>query len=144
MVIDKASLAYLQKLAKKYCIIQLLIKSGGNNMLAQKIKHFFLQITENLKRLIKFTEIPKNTKYPRIFVDFHNADTEGRIRLNCIGTTDDLNAQKIQLEEGKILILHTAGDDDTLEFYGMVQYSEEEKIWVATIDWEAFSEKYTQ
>lgn len=25
---------------------------------------------------------------PRVFADFHNADVQGRLRLNCIGTID--------------------------------------------------------
>ena len=27
---------------------------------------------------------------PLIYADFHNADPGGRLRLNCIGTTQDL------------------------------------------------------
>ncbi|WP_277883249.1 hypothetical protein [Nostoc sp. FACHB-190] len=27
---------------------------------------------------------------PRVFADFHNADSQGRLRLNCTGTIEDL------------------------------------------------------
>lgn len=26
---------------------------------------------------------------PRVFADFHNADVQGRLRLNCIGTIEN-------------------------------------------------------
>ncbi|MEG3971740.1 MULTISPECIES: hypothetical protein [unclassified Microcoleus] len=70
-------------------------------------------------------------KYPRIFVDFHNADEQGRLRLNCVGTIEDLSRQNIKLEDGQLLALY----DEELEVDGVVQYSEEESLWVAVIDW---------
>ncbi|MEG4306426.1 hypothetical protein [Microcoleus sp. D3_18a_C4] len=70
-------------------------------------------------------------KYPRIFADFHNADEEGRLRLNCVGTIEELSCQNIKLEDGKFLALY----DEELEVDGVVQYSEEEILWVAVIDW---------
>ncbi|MEG4487342.1 MULTISPECIES: hypothetical protein [unclassified Microcoleus] len=70
-------------------------------------------------------------KYPRIFADFHNADEQGRLRLNCVGTIEDLSRQNIKLEDGKFLALY----NEELEVDGVVQYSEEESLWVAVIDW---------
>lgn len=70
-------------------------------------------------------------KYPRIFADFHNADEQGRLRLNCVGTIEDLSRQNIKLEDGKFLALY----DEELEVDGVVQYSAEESLWVAVIDW---------
>ncbi|MBD1828130.1 hypothetical protein NDI47_17905 [Microcoleus vaginatus GB1-A2] len=70
-------------------------------------------------------------KSPRIFADFHNADEQGRLRLNCVGTIEDLSRQNIKLEDGKFLALY----DEELEVDGVVQYSEEESLWVAVIDW---------
>lgn len=67
----------------------------------------------------------------RIFVDFHNADEQGRLRLNCIGTIEDLAQQQTELANGQRLTLY--GED--LEVDGVVQFSEQEKIWVAVIDW---------
>lgn len=45
--------------------------------------------------------------HPRIFADFHNADTTGQLRLNCIGTTEDLARQKIELQVGQLLTLYS-------------------------------------
>jgi hypothetical protein len=67
----------------------------------------------------------------RIFVDFHNADEQGRLRLNCIGTIEDLSRQHIELENGQRLMLY----GEELEVDGVVQFSEDEKIWVVAIDW---------
>jgi hypothetical protein len=67
----------------------------------------------------------------RVFVDFHNADERGRLRLNCIGTIEDLARQQAELEDGQQLTLYS----EDLEVDGVVQFSEDEKVWVATIDW---------
>lgn len=69
---------------------------------------------------------------PRIFADFHNADAQGRLRLNCIGTIEDLSLQRIELQNGQLLTLYS----EELEVDGAVQYSEAEKVWVATINWD--------
>ncbi|MDS3859664.1 hypothetical protein RIF25_02470 [Thermosynechococcaceae cyanobacterium BACA0444] len=34
-------------------------------------------------------------KAPRVFADFHNADTQGRLRLNCMGTAEDLEVEGV-------------------------------------------------
>lgn len=73
---------------------------------------------------------------PRVFADFHNADEYGRLRLNCVGTIEDLNRQNIQLQENTQLILYS----EELEVDATVQYSEQENIWVAKIDWEQIRE----
>jgi hypothetical protein len=70
---------------------------------------------------------------PRIFADFHNADRQGRLRLNCNGTLEDLTQQGIELKEGIPLKLYS----EDLEADGVVHFSPEEKIWVAAIDWKA-------
>jgi hypothetical protein len=67
----------------------------------------------------------------KVFVDFHNADVQGRLRLNCIGTIEDLSREHTELENGQRLVLY--GED--LEVDGVVQFSEDEKIWVVAIDW---------
>ncbi|MDZ8221421.1 MULTISPECIES: hypothetical protein [unclassified Nostoc] len=69
---------------------------------------------------------------PRVFADFHNADAEGRLRLNCIGTIEDLANQSIELRDGQLLTIYS----EDLEVDGVVQFSEEEKLWVAAIDWD--------
>ena len=70
---------------------------------------------------------------PVIYADFNNADSGGRLRLNCIGTTQDLARLGVRLEEGLEITLH----DEELQAEGKVQYSDEERIWVARVDWGA-------
>jgi hypothetical protein len=72
----------------------------------------------------------------RIYADFHNADEKGRLRLNCVGTIQDLSRLHIELWNGQLLTLYS----EELEVDGVVQYSEEERLWVALIDWDAISE----
>src|SRR6266478_5074232 len=79
---------------------------------------------------------------PRVYADFHNADTKGRVRLNCSGTLEDLSKQQIELREGLVLTLYSddlddKGQLDELLVDGVVSFSEEEHGWVATIDWAA-------
>jgi hypothetical protein len=68
---------------------------------------------------------------PRVFVDFGNADAEGCLRLNCIGTIEDLALQKIELRDGQLLTLYS----EDIEVDGTVRYSPTENLWVAVIDW---------
>lgn len=70
---------------------------------------------------------------PRIYADFHNADAQGRLRLNCVGTIEDLARQQITLQDGQPLTLCSEG----LEVEGEVRYSPDEELWVAAIDWDA-------
>jgi len=73
---------------------------------------------------------------PRVFVDFHNADAQGRLRLNCIGTIEDLAAQRIELQDGQHLVLYS----EDLEVDGVVEYSQSEHLWVVVIDWDEIRE----
>ena len=77
-------------------------------------------------------------KKSRVFADFHNADSKGRLRLNCVGTLIDLACQKIILQDSQHLIFYS----EELEVDGVVQYSKEEDLWVAVIDWNAIREVY--
>ncbi|MDF5725696.1 MAG: hypothetical protein PUP91_35665 [Rhizonema sp. PD37] len=74
---------------------------------------------------------------PRVFADFHNADAQGRLRLNCTGTIEDLARQKIWLKEGLRLIFYS----EDLEVDGVIQYSTIENIWVAIIKWDDIREE---
>jgi hypothetical protein len=79
---------------------------------------------------------------PKIYVDFHNADSQGRIRLNCVGTLEDLAQQQVQLHEGLALGLYSddldsAGQLNELLVDGIATFSQDEHCWVATIDWAA-------
>ncbi len=73
---------------------------------------------------------------PKVYADFHNADVQGRLRLNCVGTVEDLAQQQIVLRDGLLLTLYS----EELEVDGQVQYSTEENLWVAVIDWDAIKE----
>ena len=77
---------------------------------------------------------------PKVFADFHNADTKGRLRLNCIGTVEDLAQQQIVLRDGLSLTLYS----EELEVEGVVQYSTDENLWVAVIDWNAIRDVGSQ
>jgi len=79
---------------------------------------------------------------PKIYADFHNADSQGRLRLNCVGTVEDLARQKVELRDGLLLTLYaddldSQGQLDELLVEGVVSFSEEEHCWVAAIDWSA-------
>lgn len=79
---------------------------------------------------------------PKVYADFHNADSRGRVRLNCIGTLEDLAQQGVELREGLALTLYAddlddRGRPDELLAEGVVSFSAEEHCWVAAIDWAA-------
>ena len=72
----------------------------------------------------------------RIYADFHNADEQGRLRLNCVGTIEDLARYRVELRDGKKLVLYS----EELEADGVVNYSANERLWVAAIDWHQIKE----
>lgn len=79
---------------------------------------------------------------PRVYADFHNSDAQGRLRLNCAGTLEDLAEQHVELCEGMRLALYSDdlnedGESDELLVEGVVSYSASEHCWVASIDWSA-------
>jgi hypothetical protein len=85
---------------------------------------------------------PAVSSPPTIFADFHNADVQGRIRLNTVGTLDDLSRQQVQLQDGLSVLLFTDDADEVSEerrlvVEGRVVYSTDEQCWVAVIDWQA-------
>ena len=61
---------------------------------------------------------------------------KGRLRLNCVGTLTDLACQKIILQDSQRLTFYS----EELEVDGIVQYSDEENLWVAVIDWNTIRE----
>ena len=70
---------------------------------------------------------------PAIHADFMNADPRGRLRLNTVGTVEDLGRLGVRLTEGLRIVVH----DDEVEADGVVSFSPEEHLWVAAIDWNA-------
>lgn len=80
--------------------------------------------------------------HPKVYADFHNADSQGRVRLNCAGTIQELNRLGLQLHDGLHLLLYSDDADDQgrpreLQVEGRVEHSPEEQCWVAVIDWDA-------
>jgi hypothetical protein len=79
---------------------------------------------------------------PQVYADFQNADARGRLRLNCVGTINDLSRQRIELHEGLGVMLYDDNDADEqgrparLVAQGTVAFSAEEHCWVASIDWD--------
>jgi len=69
-------------------------------------------------------------KLKTIFVDFNNVDSLGRVRLNTVGSIKDIKNKKIRLENNLKLVID---DDDGLKALAIIEYSEEENIWVARI-----------
>ncbi len=70
---------------------------------------------------------------PHISVDFQNADTLGRVRLNTVGGIESLAVAGVRLVNG----LEVVVQDEELEADGVVRFSTEEQTWVAAIDWKA-------
>ncbi|HET6573810.1 MAG TPA: hypothetical protein VFG68_09430 [Fimbriiglobus sp.] len=77
---------------------------------------------------------------PKVYVDFQNAAPDGRLRLNCTGTVQDLARQGAELREGSAIVLYADDTDDDgpaeLQVAGVVERSAEGG-WVARIDWNA-------
>lgn len=76
---------------------------------------------------------------PSIYADFNNADPRGHLRLNNVGTIEDLSRQGVLLREGLQLVLH----DEELEAEGEVHFSSAESAWVAIINWQMVRQKRT-
>ena len=72
----------------------------------------------------------------KISVDFQNADTAGRVRLNTVGTEQDIERLGLKLEDGLSLLLF----DREREADGEAEWSREENLWVARVDWNAVRE----
>jgi len=58
------------------------------------------------------------------------------VRLNCIGTIEDLARQQIVLRDGVRLTLYS----EELAVKSVVEYSPDEHLWVAVIDWHAIKD----
>lgn len=65
-----------------------------------------------------------------IYADFQNVDKLGRVRLNQRRTLFDLKTQHIIPGPGKQVVLD---NDAGVSGKGIIQFSEEEEIWVAVV-----------
>lgn len=73
-----------------------------------------------------------------IFADFNNADAKGRIRLSTTGSLEDIANNNITLKVGLEVRLD---DYESLSTNGTLEFSDDENIWVARIDWDNIDEK---
>lgn len=78
---------------------------------------------------------------PKLYADFQNADAQGRVRLNAVGTIDDLARQQVLLKNGLTVDLYSDDADDqgqpqSLVAAGTVEFSPDEQCWVASIEWD--------
>lgn len=65
-----------------------------------------------------------------VYADFNNMDSLGRIRLNSVGTTEDIQKLSLRLTEGMTLVV----SDTEIRANGVIEFSSEENIWVFNID----------
>jgi hypothetical protein len=68
---------------------------------------------------------------PKIYVDFQNADSAGRVRLNTNGSLRDLEALPNGPADGTVVRLEA----EELATGGVLRYSTDEHLWVAELDW---------
>jgi len=73
----------------------------------------------------------------KIYADFNNADSEGRLRLNVRGSLADLEQLGSDLAPG--LEVHLESED--LYCTGVLDRSVEEDMWVARIDWNTVQDR---
>lgn len=73
---------------------------------------------------------------PPIWVDFMHLDWEGRVRLDFPGTQRDLDRFKLELHDGRPIVLYEEdandlGQIDDLVALGLARFDEDEGRWVA-------------
>ena len=73
----------------------------------------------------------------RIFADFNNVDSLGRVRLNTRGTLEEIKSLDLKFCDGMRVLL-----DDGEEFVvaGIVHHCPKEG-WVAVVDWQAINKR---
>jgi hypothetical protein len=77
---------------------------------------------------------------PRIYADFQNLDDSNRLRLTCKGTLDDLKELQLRLCPGLEATFYMddaddAGNLDDILVDGIVEFNQQENIWVGAVDW---------
>lgn len=66
-----------------------------------------------------------------VVVDFHNADVQGYVRLNTVGTVENLSRLGIVLEDGMSLRV----SDGEIVICGLVRAPGAEGVWRLEVDW---------
>lgn len=85
-------------------------------------------------RSTSFKTIMINWYMKKIFADFNNTDVNGDVRLNCLGTLEDIKNGEIILREGLEILLD---DYDSIKTIGRCKFSASESIWIAEVNWNA-------
>jgi len=73
---------------------------------------------------------------PTIYADFQNADQDGFVRLNTVGTFADLARLGVTLVDGLSIVI----SDGELRSQATVRRPGVEGIWRAQVDWGAITE----
>lgn len=78
-----------------------------------------------------------------IWADLNKYDDESRLILTTTGTRQDLEKYRITLTNGMRLTFYMDdedknGNEDNLIFDGIVRYDEQNRRWVAIINWDNF------
>lgn len=76
---------------------------------------------------------------PRIYVDFLKRDDEGRLRLVCFGTHNDIAQQGVVLQEGLEVLFYSDDEDDQgkpddVEVVGKVTFDSANNEWLGIFD----------
>lgn len=77
------------------------------------------------------TSMTRHAGMPTIHVDFHNADTEGYVRLNTAGAINDLSRLGVSLSSG----LQLCASDGEIMMVGVVREPGPEGVWRLQVDW---------
>jgi hypothetical protein len=73
---------------------------------------------------------------PTIYVDFNNVDADGFVRLNTVGTTNDLARLNIGLFDG----LRLQASDSEITVEGTVRVPGREGVWRLQVEWDDVKE----
>ncbi len=84
------------------------------------------------------TTLYQKEDHYKILADFNNMDVSGRVRLNTIGSLEQIHKLKDNFKESMYVLL---GDEEGNQIFGRVKYSDKEGIWVAEIDKSDFISK---
>jgi hypothetical protein len=74
----------------------------------------------------------------RVYADLQNRDAVGGVRLNGVGTIEDLAREGVELKDGQSIVVY----DEDLEADGVVRFSSHEGLWIAQIDWQRVRDRH--
>jgi hypothetical protein len=75
-----------------------------------------------MESVLVIRSCPIGAQMLRIYADFNNRDTQGRVELNCAGSLRDIQEQESMLAVGQTVILYMPDEVEvlgTLEFDGI-------------------------